>query len=79
MKRLDHGHLHPKLEVSGLTCSSRESNPGLRGGSTLEKSHSNGLFIAVRTAQLHERATTGVPNVRDSIFFKASITDPEHS
>jgi hypothetical protein len=28
MKRLDQGHLPPKLEVPGLTCSSRESNPG---------------------------------------------------
>jgi hypothetical protein len=26
MKRLDQGHLHPKLEVPGLTCSGRESN-----------------------------------------------------
>ncbi len=27
MKRLDQGHLHPKLEVPGLTCSGEESNP----------------------------------------------------
>ncbi len=27
MKRLDQGHLHLKLEVSGLTCPARESNP----------------------------------------------------
>ncbi len=33
MKRLDHGHLHPKLEV-------------LRQVSTLEKSLSNSLLIA---------------------------------
>jgi hypothetical protein len=29
MERLDQGHLHPKLEVPGLTW---ESNPGLGGG-----------------------------------------------
>ncbi len=28
MKRLDQGHLHSKLEVPGLTCHGRESNPG---------------------------------------------------
>jgi hypothetical protein len=27
MERLDQGHLHLKLEVPGLTCPSRESNP----------------------------------------------------
>jgi len=32
LKRLDQGHLHPKLEVPGLTCPGRESNPGLYGG-----------------------------------------------
>ncbi len=31
MERLDQGHLHPKLEVPGLTCLGRESNPGLWG------------------------------------------------
>ncbi len=31
MKRLDQGHLNPKLEVLGLTCPVRESNPGLHG------------------------------------------------
>jgi hypothetical protein len=30
MGRLDQGHFHPKLEVPGLTCLSRESNPGFR-------------------------------------------------
>ncbi len=29
MKRLDQGHIHPKLEGPGLTCPSLESNPGL--------------------------------------------------
>jgi hypothetical protein len=28
MKRLDQGHLRPKLEVLRLTCPGRESNPG---------------------------------------------------
>jgi hypothetical protein len=32
LKRLDQGHLHPKLEVPGLTCPGRESNPGFAGG-----------------------------------------------
>ncbi len=27
LKRLDQGHLHSKLEVPGLTCLGRESNP----------------------------------------------------
>ncbi len=31
LKRLVQGHLHPKLEVKRLTCSGRESNPGLHG------------------------------------------------
>ncbi len=50
MKRLDQGHLHPKLEVPGLTCTGQESNPGPLQweGSTLEKSHSNILLIAIR-------------------------------
>jgi len=32
MKRLYEGHLHPQLEITGLTCPGRKSNPGLRGG-----------------------------------------------
>ncbi len=32
MKRLDQGHLHPKLEVPRPTCPGPESNPRLRGG-----------------------------------------------
>jgi hypothetical protein len=32
MERFDQGHLHPKLEVPGLTCPGRESNPGLPDG-----------------------------------------------
>ncbi len=31
MKRLDQGHLHPKLEVPGLTCPGWKSNLGLQG------------------------------------------------
>jgi len=31
MKR-NKGHLHPELEVPGLTCSGRETNLGVRGG-----------------------------------------------
>jgi hypothetical protein len=33
MERLEQGHLSPKLEVPGLTCPGRESNPGLSVGS----------------------------------------------
>ncbi len=32
MKRLDQGHLHPKLEVPRLTYHGQESNLGLCGG-----------------------------------------------
>ncbi len=32
MKRLDQGHLHPKLVVPRLTCPGRKSNLGLHGG-----------------------------------------------
>jgi hypothetical protein len=34
LKRLDQGHLHPKLMVPGLTCPGRESNPDLREPAT---------------------------------------------
>ncbi len=29
LERRDQGHLHPKLEVAGLTCPGRDSDPGL--------------------------------------------------
>jgi hypothetical protein len=32
IERLDQGHLYPNLEVPGLTCPGRESNPGLPRG-----------------------------------------------
>jgi len=32
LKRLDQGHLHPKLEDPRLTCLGRETNPAARGG-----------------------------------------------
>jgi hypothetical protein len=31
MRRIDQGHLHPKLEVPGLTCPGRESKPAVGG------------------------------------------------
>jgi hypothetical protein len=40
MERLDLGHLHPNLEVPRLTCPWEAS--------TLEKSHSNSLLMAIR-------------------------------
>ncbi len=47
LKRLDQDHLHPKLEVPGLTCLCRESHPGLHGweASILEKIYANSLVI----------------------------------
>jgi hypothetical protein len=33
IERLDQGHLYPNLEVPGLICPGRESNPGFQGGS----------------------------------------------
>ncbi len=48
MERLDQGHLHPKLEVPRLTSIVQESNPGLHSGtSTLAKSYSNSILIAI--------------------------------
>ncbi len=49
MERLDQGHLHPKLEVPGLRCPDRESNleTPRSEASTLEKSDSNSLLIAI--------------------------------
>jgi hypothetical protein len=40
IKRLDRGHLHPKLEVPGI----EPGPPRWEEASTLEKSHSNSLF-----------------------------------
>jgi hypothetical protein len=55
MKRLDQGHLHPKLEVPGLTCPGRESNPAFPvEGGTLEKSHSNSFLISIRNTYIHK-------------------------
>jgi hypothetical protein len=54
MERLDQGHLHPKLEVPGLTCPGRDSNSGLlRGMRALEKSHPDSLLIAIQNFFLH--------------------------
>ncbi len=49
MKRLDQGHLYPKLEVPRLICLGRESNLGLNGGRQHSaKSYSNSMLIAIR-------------------------------
>ncbi len=57
MTRFNQGHLHPKLEVPGLTCPGRESNPGLLSGRrALEKSNSKSLLIFITST--HERATS---------------------
>jgi hypothetical protein len=54
MERLDQGHLHPKLEVPGLTCPGRDSNSGLlRGMRALEKSHPDSLLISIQNFFLH--------------------------
>jgi hypothetical protein len=44
MERLEQGHLHPKLEVPGLTWPGREWNPGLRGGRHSRKEPFKQLF-----------------------------------
>jgi hypothetical protein len=54
MERLDHGHLFPKLEVPGvprLTFLSQEFEPG----STLAKSFSKNLLIAIRNIYMSLR------------------------
>jgi hypothetical protein len=68
MKRLE-GHLHPKLEVPGMTCVGRESEPGPPRweASTLEKSHSNILLIGSYSEHLHMSAQP-VVNARDSLI-----------
>jgi hypothetical protein len=38
LERLDQSHLYPNLEVPGLTCPGRESNPGLSEHSRKEPS-----------------------------------------
>ncbi len=57
MKRLNQGRLHPKLEVLRLTCLSQESNPRPTQleASTLEKSHLNSLWIAIRNIYIGPR------------------------
>ncbi len=45
MERPDQGHLHPKLEVPGLTCP--EFPPPRWEASTLAKSYSNSVIIAI--------------------------------
>jgi hypothetical protein len=46
MKRLDQGHLHPKLQVPGLTCPGGESNLQWEA-STLEKEPFEQVVIAI--------------------------------
>jgi hypothetical protein len=46
MKRLDQGHLHPKLEGSRLKWLGRESNPGLR--SVVVGKHSSKVLFEKR-------------------------------
>ncbi len=50
MERLDIGYLHPKLEIPGLTCPGRESNPGhahtsLDAGKICVNVHVSGDFL----------------------------------
>ncbi len=60
MKKLDQGHLHPELEVPGLTCPSQESNLGQWEASTLEKSHSNRLLIAIQNICIWARDSLNI-------------------
>jgi hypothetical protein len=49
MKRLDKGHLHPKLEVSSLACPGQESNPpSAVGGEHSRKEPFNSLLFLIR-------------------------------
>ncbi len=48
MKRLDQAHLPPKLEVPDWHVQGIEPGPPRWEASTLEKSHSNSLLIAIR-------------------------------
>ncbi len=61
MERLDQGRIHPKLEVPGLTCPGRESNPV--GGEHSRKEPSEQL---VNSYSEHEPTT--VFKLRDSII-----------
>ncbi len=56
-ERLDQGHLHPKLEVPGLTCLSRESNPGGEHSrkepfKQLVNSYSENIYIGARDTNI---------------------------
>ena len=61
MKRLDQGHLHPKLEDPGLTCPGRELNPGLHGGKQSLRKEPIEQFINSYLEHLptYERTTSG--------------------
>jgi hypothetical protein len=79
MKRLDQGHLHPKLEVSRLNVTAgntAEPGPPRWEASPLEESHSNSLFNCYSGA----RTGAGVAVVR---FFGSAepeeiFTAPQH-
>jgi hypothetical protein len=69
MKRLDQGHLHPKLEVLGLTCPSRNQT---QASKVVGKHSRKGPFkqlVNSYTEHLH-MSTRPVENTLDMAFPK---------
>ncbi len=56
MDRLDQGHLYPNLEVPGI-----KPRPPAWEASSLEKSHLNSLFMAIRNYSATYEPTNGTP------------------
>ncbi len=64
-KRLEHRRLHPKLEVTGVTCLSWKSNLGLHGGKEpfkqLVNSYSEHLHMSLQQVEnVHNMAPPSV-------------------
>jgi hypothetical protein len=72
MKRLDQGHLNSKLEVPGLTCPDRESNPGLHGGGEYSRKEPFEQLVNCNSEHLHMSARP-VENVRGMYLFMMSV------
>ncbi len=58
MKRLDQGHLHPKLEVPVLTCPGQESNPASSVGGEYSRKEPFKQLTFFRTST-NDHATSG--------------------
>ncbi len=56
MKRLDHGHPHPELEIPGLTCPAGNcTRASTRGGEHSRKKPFDSLLIAIRNIYIRAR------------------------